>query len=70
MKTFKELLDEIAPVKVRMDKSADAKAKRRQARLDYKKNRTQIALASKNKRTQNEWQLKVKPLVEIGFKRE
>ena len=34
MKTFKELLDEIAPVKVRMDKSADAKAKRRQARLD------------------------------------
>ena len=52
MKTFKELLDEIAPVKVRMDKSADAKAKRRQARLDYKKNRTQIALARKKKRKQ------------------
>jgi hypothetical protein len=52
MKTFKELLDEIAPVKVRMDKSADAKAKRRKARLDYKKNRTQIALARKKKRKQ------------------
>ena len=52
MKTFKELLDEIAPVKVRMDKSTDAKAKRRKARLDYKRNRTQIALARKKKRKQ------------------
>ena len=44
MKTFKELLDEIGPVKVRMDKNIDELrfSKRRQERLDYKKNRTQI----------------------------
>ena len=52
MKTFKELLDEIAPVKVRMDKSSDAKAKRREARLNYKRKKTQIALARKKKRKQ------------------
>ena len=52
MKTFKELLDEIAPVKVRMDKSTDDKEKRIKARLDYKRNRTQIALARKKKRKQ------------------
>ena len=37
MKTFKDFLDELAPVKVRMDKSTDAKKKRKEAKKDYKK---------------------------------
>ena len=39
MKTFKDFLDELAPVKVRMDKSAEAKAKRKKATKDYKKDK-------------------------------
>ena len=50
MKTFKDFLDELAPVKVRMDKSADAKKKRREAKKDYKKDKIKIALARKKKR--------------------
>ena len=50
MKTFKELLDELAPVKVRMDKGADAKKKRREAKKDYKKDKIKIAIARKKKR--------------------
>ena len=37
MKTFKEFLAELTPVKVRMDKSSDAKKKRREAKKEYKK---------------------------------
>ena len=50
MKTFKELLDELAPVKVRMDKGSDAKKKRREAKLDYKKNKIKINIARKKKK--------------------
>ena len=50
MKTFKELLDELAPVKVRMDKSADAKKKRKEAKIDYKRNKAKIAITRKKKR--------------------
>ena len=50
MKTFKDFLDELAPVKVRIDKSADAKAKRREAKKDYKKDKLKIAIARKKKR--------------------
>ena len=50
MKTFKDFLDEVAPLKVRMDKSADAKKKRREAKKDYKKDKIKIALARKKKR--------------------
>ena len=51
MKTFKDFLDELAPVKVRMDKSTEAKAKRREAKKDYKKDKIKIAIAQKKKRT-------------------
>lgn len=51
MKTFKDFLDELAPVKVRMDKSTEAKAKRREAKKDYKKDKLKIAIARKKKRT-------------------
>ena len=51
MKTFKDFLDELAPVKVRMDKSAEAKAKRREAKKDYKKDKIKINLARKKKKT-------------------
>jgi len=51
MKTFKDFLDELAPVKVRMDKSTEAKAKRKEAKKDYKKDKIKIALARKKKRT-------------------
>ena len=50
MKTFKDFLDELAPVKVRMDKSADAKKKRKEAKKDYKKDKIKINLAQKKKR--------------------
>ena len=50
MKTFKELLDELAPVKVRMDKGSDAKKKRREAKLDYKKNKIKINLDRKKRK--------------------
>ena len=50
MKTFKDFLDELAPVKVRMDKGADAKKKRKEARKDYKKDKVKIAMAQKKKR--------------------
>jgi hypothetical protein len=50
MKTFKDFLDEVAPLKVRMDKSADAKKTRREAKKDYKKDKIKIALARKKKR--------------------
>ena len=50
MKTFKDFLDELAPVKVRMDKSTEAKAKRREAKKDYKKDKIKIAIAQKKKR--------------------
>ena len=51
MKTFKDFLDELAPVKVRMDKSTDAKKKRKEAKKDYKKDKLKIAIARKKKRT-------------------
>ena len=51
MKTFKDFLDELAPVKVRMDKSTDAKKKRKEAKKDYKKDKIKINLARKKKRT-------------------
>lgn len=51
MKTFKDFLDELAPVKVRMDKSTEAKAKRKEAKKDYKKDKIKINLARKKKRT-------------------
>ena len=51
MKTFKDFLDELAPVKVRMDKSTEAKAKRREAKKDYKKDKIKINIARKKKRT-------------------
>ena len=51
MKTFKDFLDELAPVKVRMDKSTEAKAKRKEAKKDYKKDKIKIAIARKKKRT-------------------
>ena len=51
MKTFKDFLDELAPVKVRMDKSTEAKAKRKEAKKDYKKDKLKIAIARKKKRT-------------------
>ena len=50
MKTFKDFLDELAPVKVRMDKSTEAKAKRKEAKLDYKRNKAKIAITRKKKR--------------------
>ncbi|MCH2264751.1 MAG: hypothetical protein MK371_07615 [SAR86 cluster bacterium] len=50
MKTFKDFLDELAPVKVRMDKSAEAKAKRREAKKDYKKDKIKINIARKKKK--------------------
>ena len=50
MKTFKDFLDELAPVKVRMDKSADAKKKRKEAKKDYKKDKIKINLARKKKK--------------------
>ena len=50
MKTFKDFLDELAPVKVGMDKSTEAKAKRKEAKKDYKKDRIKIAIAQKKKR--------------------
>ena len=50
MKTFKDFLDELAPVKVRMDKSADAKKKRREAKKDYKRDKVKIAITRKKKR--------------------
>ena len=51
MKTFKDFLDELAPVKVRMDKSTEAKKKRKEAKKDYKKDKLKIAIARKKKRT-------------------
>jgi len=51
MKTFKDFLDELAPIKVRMDKGADAKKKRKEAKIDYKRNKAKIAIARKKKRT-------------------
>ena len=51
MKTFKDFLDELAPVKVRMDKSTEAKARRKEAKKDYKKDKVKIAMARKKKRT-------------------
>ncbi len=50
MKTFKDFLDELAPIKVRMDKGADAKKKRKEAKLDYKRNKAKIAITRKKKR--------------------
>jgi len=50
MKTFIEYLDELAPVKVRMDKGSDAKKKRREAKLDYKKNKIKINLDRKKRK--------------------
>ena len=50
MKTFKDFLDELAPVKVRMDKSTEAKAKRREAKKDYKKDKIKINIARKKKK--------------------
>ena len=50
MKTFKDFLNELAPVKVRIDKSADAKAKRREAKKDYKKDKIKINIARKKKK--------------------
>ena len=50
MKTFKDFLDELAPVKVRMDKSTEAKAKRKEAKKDYKKDKIKINIARKKKR--------------------
>ena len=50
MKTFIEYLNELAPIKVRMDKGADAKKKRKEARKDYKKNKAKIKIARKMKK--------------------
>ena len=50
MKTFKDFLDELAPVKVRMDKSTEAKKKRKEAKKDYKKDKIKINIARKKKK--------------------
>ena len=63
MKTYKELvdlfrgvrtdeenIDELAPVKKRIDKSSDAKARRLKARKDYKKDKSKIAIDRKKRR--------------------
>ena len=50
MKTFSEYLEELAPVKVRMDKGADAKKKRKEAKLKYKKDKIKINIARKKKK--------------------
>ena len=63
MKTFKELvdlfrgvradeenIDELAPVKKRIDKSSEAKARRLKARKDYKKDKSKIGIERKKKR--------------------
>ena len=50
MKTFKDFLDELAPVKVRMDKSTDAKKKRKEANKKYKKDKIKINIARKKKK--------------------
>ena len=50
MKTFKDFLDELAPIKVKMDKSADAKKKRKEAKIDYKRDKAKIAIERKKKR--------------------
>ena len=50
MKTFIEYLDELAPVKVRMDKSTDAKKKRKEANKKYKKDKIKINIARKKKK--------------------
>ena len=50
MKTFKDFLDELAPVKVRMDKSAEAKKKRKEDKKDYKKDKIKINIARKKKK--------------------
>ena len=50
MKTFKDFLDELAPVKVRMDKSTEAKKKRKEDRKDYKKDKIKINIARKKKK--------------------
>jgi len=50
MKTFSEYLEELAPVKVRMDKSADAKKKRKEANKKYKKDKIKINIARKKKK--------------------
>ena len=60
MKTFKDFLDELAPVKVRMDKSTEAKKKRKEQK------RKLLVQRKKEKK----WQLKVKLLVERELKRE
>ncbi len=63
MKTFKELvdlfrgvrtdeenIDELAPIKKRIDKSSEAKARRLKAKKDYRKDKAKIAIARKKKR--------------------
>jgi hypothetical protein len=50
MKTFSEYLEELAPVKVRMDKSSDAKKKRREAKKEYKKNKIKINIDRKKRK--------------------
>ena len=50
MKTFSEYLEELAPVKVRMDKSTDAKKKRKEANKKYKKDKIKINIARKKKK--------------------
>ena len=50
MKTFSEYLEELAPVKVRMDKGTDAKKKRREDKIKYKKNKIKINIARKKKK--------------------
>ena len=50
MKTFIEYLEELAPVKVRMDKSTDAKKKRKEANKKYKKDKIKINIARKKKK--------------------
>ncbi len=63
MKTFKELvdlfrgvrtdeenIDELAPIKKRIDKSSEAKARRLKARKDYRKDKAKIAIQRKKKR--------------------
>ena len=63
MKTFKELvdlfrgvrtdeenIDELAPVKKRIDKSSEAKARRLKAKKDYRKDKAKIAIQRKKRR--------------------
>ncbi|HIK66987.1 MAG TPA: hypothetical protein EYF95_03320 [Flavobacteriales bacterium] len=57
MKTFSEFMEEImefTAVKKRMDKGADAKKRRREDKLNYKKNKIKIKMARKKRKKKDD----------------